>query len=159
MKNQTDQLIAQFFSDLLGYDPDIIIEHNENEISVQLNLDAQESGVVIGYRGEVLTSLQLILSLMVQPNYDIWFPVRLNVNDYRQQRNKALETLALNTASKALEFNKSIRLNNLSSYERRIIHSILSENDQIETHSEGEPQYRVLVVTPISQASHKIQTA
>lgn len=148
MNDNTNQLISDFFSTLLGFTPELEIEHQDESIQVQLNLPPEESGVIIGYRGEVLNSIQLVLSLMTQSHFDDWYPVRLNINDYREKRNKAIENLAETTASRVLDTNQPVRLTNLSSYERRLIHTILSENDQITTHSEGEDPNRVLIVSP-----------
>ena len=148
MSQISTQIINDFFSDLLGFESNPQIEATDDEIFVDLQLDPQFSGIVIGYRGEVLTAIQLLLSLMIQENHDNWLPVRVNVNDYRQQRQKALEELAQNTADKALKLQKPITLNNLSSYERRVIHTILSETPEITTFSEGEEPNRVLIISP-----------
>ena len=149
MKDQTNQLLQDFFYDLLGYEAEMEIDHKENEVHIQLELDPEQSGVVIGYRGEVLASIQLVLSLILQQHLEDWYPVRLNVNDYKEQRQKSLENLALNTADRVIETGSHFKLNNLSSYERRIVHATLSEHPEVTTFSEGDSPYRVLIIAPL----------
>lgn len=148
--DKTKILIEEFFTEILGDKPDIVIDQSDEEILVDLQLNPELSGVVIGYRGEVLTALQLILSLMIQTDQENWLPVRVNVNNYREQREEALENLARNTADRVLHSGQAMSLPNLSSYERRIIHNILSEIDGIESYSEGEGRNRVLIIAPFS---------
>jgi len=141
-------LISDFFSQVLGFEPEMEIKLNEHEILVELKLDPNDSGLLIGYRGEVLTALQLILSLMHQQQTNLELPLRLNINDYRQQREQALQTLAQNTAAKALATGHPISIGQLTSYERRLIHVFLADHQDVQTHSEGEAPHRVLVVSP-----------
>lgn len=143
-------LIIKFFEDILEEEPDIEIDINDEEIYIDLQLDPEHSGVVIGYRGEVLTAMQLILSMMLQKDRTAWVPVRVNVNNYREQRAEALENLAQNTADRVLSNNQALSLPNLSSYERRLIHNYLSEVDGVESYSEGEGIHRVLIIAPIA---------
>lgn len=147
MDNQT--LIKTFFNNLLDEDPEITIDTTEEEIRVDLQLSPDHSGVVIGYRGEVLTAIQLVLSLMIQEDRESWLPVRVNVNNYREQRAEALENLAKNTAQRVLDTGQAMSLPNLTSYERRLIHNILSETDGVESYSEGEGNQRILIIAPV----------
>lgn len=139
-------VITSFFADLLGEEPDLVISQEGNEILVDLQLNPELSGLVIGYRGEVLTAIQFVLSLMVQSDNETWLPVRLNVNNYREQRSEALEMLARNTANRVLETGQALSLPNLSSYERRLIHSVLAEVPGVISYSEGEGRNRVLII-------------
>ena len=68
-----------FFTDLLGFQPQLEITESQDQIDINLSLDPQDSGMFIGYRGEVLTAIQLILSLINQQQTDSWKPVRMNV--------------------------------------------------------------------------------
>lgn len=142
----TQQLINDFFYDLLGEEPDLEINITDQAVEVDLQIDPQMSGVVIGYRGEVLTAIQFILGLMVQNQLEEWLPVRLNINNYRQQRNQALDNLARNTARRVLETGQALSLPNLSSYERRQIHQVLGEIPGVVSYSEGEGRSRVLII-------------
>lgn len=142
------QLITEFFTQILGHEPDLEFDDSQGELYVDLQLDPEHSGVVIGYRGEVLAALQLVLSLIVQKNHGDWLPVRLNVNNYREQRADALQNLAENTANRVIQSGHAMSLPNLSSYERRLIHSTIAEIDGVESFSEGEGFERVLIISP-----------
>lgn len=148
MANDNISLIKDFFIELLGFEPEMLIEESNEEIQVGLQVEPDVSGVLIGYRGEVITALQTVLSLMIQTKGGEYFPVRLNVNNYKEQRSKALEGLAQSSAEKAISLGREIEISNLSSYERRIIHSYLGDNPEVETFSRGVGSGRVLVVSP-----------
>lgn len=149
MNQQTQDIITNFFAEILGEEPQLFINQDDTEISVDLELNPELSGVMIGYRGEVLAAMQLILSLIVQTHTGEWVPVRVNVNNYREQRAEALANLAQNTARRVLDSGTPLSIPNLSSYERRLIHSILSEIEGVASHSEGEGINRVLIVSPV----------
>lgn len=148
MDNDLHKIYQDFFNNLLGYEPDLEIIDDEQEISINLNLSPEDSGMFIGYRGEVLTAIQLILSLIFQKHTSSWKPVRMNVNDYRQRREATLISMAESAATKALETQEPVSITNLTSYERRIIHAHLSQREDIITHSEGIPPKRYLIVSP-----------
>lgn len=149
MTDTLEQLFIQFFNDLLDQQVDPQVTISDEQIEIDVQLDPNISGMVIGYKGEVLTSLQLVLALMAQKQLGEWRPVRVNVNDYRQQRMEALQNLAHNAADRAVSTGQPVALTHLSSYERRIVHSFLADNPQVSTHSEGEPPYRKLIITPL----------
>jgi len=148
MDDTTKQLFTDFFTELLGFSPDLDISESEEQITLQLQLEPQHSGVLIGYQGETLNAIQLILSLVYQRAHDDWKPIRLNINDYRQKRQQSLEALAGNAAAKAVTEGVSVSLTGLTSYERRIVHAFLTDDPSVVTHSEGEDPHRYLIVSP-----------
>lgn len=121
----------------------------EEQLSVQIDLPEELTGVYIGSHGDTITSLQLILSLMVSQRMGDWVRISLNVNDYKQKREETLYSLAENAATKALELNQEIVIPGLSSYERRLIHAYLSEKGQVKTESRGEKSGRQLFILPL----------
>jgi len=137
--------VTEFFTTLLGYAPELEVETTDDAIIIQVDIDQQDSGLLIGHRGEVLSAIQLIFALIQQQSGER-LPVRLNINDYRQQRQVALENLAHNAASKVVSRGQAVSLTGLSSYERRLIHTTLSEHPDVVTYSEGEEPHRNLVV-------------
>jgi spoIIIJ-associated protein len=147
-----EEMIVYFFTNLLGGQPQLQIEQSEDSVNVNLTLDPSLSGIVIGYHGEVLSASQLLLSLMLQQRTGKWTPVRINVNDYREKRQQTLESLALDSADKVVKTQTAVIVRNLSSFERRIIHSALSNYPGIVTHSEGNPPHRVLIISPAQPA-------
>jgi spoIIIJ-associated protein len=148
MQVDLQQTITSFFTDVLGQSPELQVNESPEEIEIHLTLDPSQSGAVIGYRGEVLSAIQLIISLIVQKHTGTWIPVRLDINDYRQLRAQAVETLAFNSAQKAIDTNQPVPLSNLSSYERRLVHTTLSDHPDVVTESQGEAPYRTLVISP-----------
>ena len=101
----------------------------------------------IGYRGNVLNSLQLILNNVANNDLNERVRVLLNIGGYKQKREKDLKDLAEKIAGTVIRKRKSITLEPMSSYERKIIHSALQDNSKVETHSIGEEPNRKIVVS------------
>lgn len=127
-----------------------------NEISYKINIVNNEilvefigdyAGKLIGYRGENLNSLQIILSSIVNKNYEDRVKVLLDIEGYREKREKTLEDLSVKISKTVMKTGKSITLEPMSAYERKIIHSKLQENNKIETHSIGEEPNRRIVIS------------
>ncbi len=106
-----------------------------------------EMGILIGKRGQTLDSLQYIISLVVNKESDSYIRVKVDTENYRERRKETLETLAKNIAYKVKRSRRSVALEPMNPYERRIIHSALQNDRYVETHSEGEEPYRKVVVT------------
>lgn len=119
----------------------------ENNI-LEIELEGPEMGVIIGKRGLTLDSLQYLTSLAVNRKVDNYTKIKLDTEDYRNRRKATLENLAKNTAYKAKRNKRSVSLEAMNPYERRIIHSALQDDKYVTTHSEGEEPYRHVVVVP-----------
>lgn len=117
-------------------------------IVVDIQLDEADSGVLIGYHGEKIDALQLIVNLLLNQNNLVYTPVQVDVNGYRDRRKQNLEELADKAALKATESGREILLPHLPSYERRIVHMYLQNRPDVTTYSEGEGEDRRLVVRP-----------
>ena len=104
-------------------------------------------GILIGKRGQTLDSLQYIISLVVNKESDAYIRVKVDTENYRERRKETLETLAKNIAYKVKRTRRSVALEPMNPYERRIIHSALQNDKYVDTHSEGEEPYRKVVVT------------
>ncbi len=111
-------------------------------------LDTQESGLIIGYHGEILESLQMILSLIVSKKIGHYVRVSLEVGDYKRNRTQYLERIAQEARQRALQEGRAIELPNLKSWERRIVHLLFQEDSQVTSESIGEGRDRILVVKP-----------
>lgn len=125
-----------------------IVEENDTTI-INLALPEEESGLFIGYRGETLLSLQRLIRLVFQEELGDKKYV-LNINEYREQRNKKLQELTESVARKVLETGNPYTFNSyFPSYERFLIHSIISTNPEfagLESVSEGEGKTRLLTI-------------
>lgn len=120
------------------------IDFEENIINIQLN------GEKIGYytqrNTDVVESLQFLIAVTVNKEFDGNFKITLNINDYREKSSERLENLALKTAKQVLKNKRKITLRSMSSYQRRIIHSKLHDIENITTFSVGtEPNRKVVV--------------
>ena len=118
----------------------------ENDI-IKINLKGPNMGLVIGYRGETLDSLQYLVSLVINKNHENPYKkVVLDAENYRHKREETLIKLAQKTAYKVKKSGRPYKLEPMNPYERRIIHSALQDKEGIFTYSEGEEPYRRVVV-------------
>ncbi|MEW8995647.1 RNA-binding cell elongation regulator Jag/EloR [Clostridium sp.] len=124
---------------------EIHIKEENNEINI--NLVGPNMGVLIGYRGETLDSLQYLVSLVVNKNHDEAYKrVILDTVNYRQNRQETLKKLAFKMGEKVRINGKTLKLEPMNPYERRVIHSTLQNNAYVTTHSEGDEPYRRVVI-------------
>ena len=123
------------------------VKYDEANNSMDIDLSGDEMGVLIGKRGQTLDSLQYLVSLVVNKNVDNYIRVKVDTENYRQRRKETLENLAKNIAYKVKRTKRSVSLEPMNPYERRIIHSALQSDPYVTTHSEGEGPYRKVVVT------------
>ena len=115
---------------------------------LDVSLDTDDTGMVIGYHGEVLEALQLVLSLMVSKRVDRYVRVSLEVGDYKKNRTEYLEQLAQQVKERAIEEHREQVLSSLKSWERRVVHMALQNDDEVTSESMGEGKERVLIVRP-----------
>ena len=127
---------------------EVTIEVEELD-GVQLNLSGKGLGVLIGRRGQALDALQYLLNLAVnRKSTDERIYFTIDVEDYRIRREEALIKIAKNATERAIKTRKDVKLEPMSRHERKIIHTVLQENERVETHSAGEEPYRYVIVTP-----------
>lgn len=147
-KNNVEKFIKEFLKNLgEEYKYDINIEKNE----INVKIDGGNSGTLIGYRGETLNALQHILSLIANKHTSAKVRVLLNVDGYKEKREKTLEELALKVSKTVIRTNKSITLEPMNAYERKIIHSKLQDMTDIRTHSIGEEPHRRIVIEKVNK--------
>lgn len=124
----------------------IDIDFDKEEKVVSINLSGPEMGVLIGKRGQTLDSLQHLVSLVINKNSEDYLRVKLDTENYRERRKTTLEHLAKNIAYKVKRTKRSMALEPMNPYERRIIHSALQNDNYVFTKSEGEEPFRHVVV-------------
>ena len=130
--------------DKMEIEANIEIEITEDHVNIRLT--GENIGIVIGRRGETLDALQYLLSLIINRHSDDYLRVVLDVADYRAKREETLQRLALRVAEKVVKTRHNMTLEPMNPYERRIIHSILQDQDNIDTQSIGEEPNRKVVV-------------
>ena len=121
----------------------------EEDYTIYIDINGNAAGTLIGYRGETLNSMQTILSTIANRGFNNKIRLILDIENYRQKREKTLEELAEKVSKTVLKTGKSITLEPMSAYERKIIHSKLQDNNKIETHSIGEGDNRRVVISKI----------
>lgn len=131
--------------DSMGIKSEIRIKE-END-AVKITLTGPDMGILIGYRGETLDSLQYLVSLVVNKGHETTYKrVVLDTENYRSKREETLKRLAQKVAGTVRRTGKLIRLEPMNPYERRVIHSALQDDRYIQTHSEGDEPYRRVVI-------------
>ena len=128
---------------------DVLNAMNMEEVKVTSTVDEEGalSITMIGKRGQTLDSLQYLTNRVANKMQDGYVRVKLDTEDYRRRRKETLENLAKNIASKVKRTRRTVALEPMNPYERRIIHSALQSDPAVSTHSEGEEPYRKVVVT------------
>lgn len=119
----------------------------EEDNTLRINLTGNKMGLIIGYRGETLDSIQYLVSLVVNKHYELPHKkVILDTENYRSKREETLKGVALKSAARVKKTRKSFKLEPMNPYERRIIHSALQDNPDVNTYSEGEEPFRRVVI-------------
>jgi len=144
-RNTIEELIEKFFS-LLEIEGTFTLEENGEILDVIM--ETRDSGMIIGYHGEGLESLQLFLSLAIARKLDRFIRISVEVDSYKKNRTEYLRTLAQQTKDRALEENKEQVLQSLKSWERRVVHLLLQNDEQVTSESAGEGRDRVLIIKP-----------
>jgi spoIIIJ-associated protein len=122
-------------------------EFDADNKEMVIDLSGDDMGVLIGKRGQTLDSLQYLTSLVVNKGEEDYIRVKVDTENYRKRRQDTLENLAKNIAFKVKRTKRSVSLEPMNPYERRIIHSALQNDKFVTTHSEGEEPFRHVVVT------------
>lgn len=141
-KNFLKQMIED-----MGIDCDIESRTEGNMIKFNIMCSEESDiGIIIGKRGETLDSLQYIVNLVTNRNSDTYIRVILDCNQYRSKRERSLQKLARRLADKAVQTGRDIKLEPMNPYERRIIHTYLQNDENVNTFSQGnEPNRRVII--------------
>lgn len=124
----------------------IDMKYDKENDNLDVDFSGDDMGILIGKRGQTLDSLQYLTSLVVNKDENNYIRVKLDTENYRSRRKDTLENLAKNIAFKVRKTRKSVSLEPMNPYERRIIHSALQGNKYVETYSEGNEPYRHVVV-------------
>jgi len=125
----------------------VIVNIEVKDRNINIDLVGDDMGVLIGKRGQTLDSLQYLVSLVVNKETDAFYRIKLDTENYRNRRKQTLENLAENIAFKVKKTKRSVSLEPMNPYERRIIHAALQNDKYVTTSSEGEDPNRYVVVS------------
>lgn len=148
-ENMAEENVKNFLDDFISKLPtnDLKYEIRRDKSDLLVNITGEDTGYLIGYRGNVLNSIQVILNNIANKGINERVRILLNIGGYKEKREKDLKELADKIAGTVIRKRKAITLEPMSSYERKIIHSRLQENTKVETHSIGEEPNRRIVVS------------
>lgn len=148
LKENSSDTARNFLSDVIeGMGVYAEIEVFEEDNNVYMELKGDDIGILIGRRGETLDALQYLISLVVNRNSNTYKRVVLDTENYRKKREETLVKLARRLANRVIKYGKTITLEPMNPYERRIIHSSLQNNKKIRTYSIGDEPNRKVVIS------------
>lgn len=142
-KKNLTVFLDEFSTKFEDFDYDINV--NGNDINVELK--GNDSSKLIGYRGETLNSIQIVMSTIANKNVMGKVRIILDIAGYREKRKKVLEDLADKISKTVIKTGKTIMLEPMPAYERKIIHTRLQNNEKVKTFSKGEEPYRKIVIS------------
>ena len=148
-KETVEDKVIGFISDVcktMNLEVEIISSYDENTKDMHIELKGPEMGVLIGKRGKTLDALQDLARIVANKGTEDYVRVKIDTENYRKRRRDTIENLAKNVAYKVKKTRKSVSLEAMNAYERRIIHSVLQNDKYVTTYSEGEEPYRHVVV-------------
>lgn len=148
-KETVEDVVRTFLTDMfavMNLEVNIEISYNEDNRTMDVELKGPEMGVLIGKRGKTLDAIQDLTRIVANKGTEDYVRVKIDTENYRKRRRDTIENLARNIAYKVKRTKKSVTLENMNAYERRIIHSTLQNDRYVVTHSEGEEPYRHVVV-------------
>lgn len=117
-----------------------------DEENVFVDIEGKDSGTIIGKRGQTLDAIQYLTSLVVNKDTEKYIRVVIDAENYRAKRERTLEQLGNRLADKVKRTGKSVRLEPMNPYERKVIHATLQSRPEVMTRSEGEEPYRRVII-------------
>lgn len=152
IKNDPIEEAIQFLKNVcLQMEVEVQVNSRTDGKHVYFELSSEKAGFLIGKRGQTLNALQSLTQLVLNRFSDQFFLLHMDIENYRERREESLVILANRLANKAIRENKQVSLEPMPSYERRVIHTALAENDKITTYSVGTDPNRHLVIAPKKQ--------
>ena len=142
---KVSEKIKEFFDSIL--EKDIKCEVKVEDFCINVKIDGENINNLIGYRGATINAMQTLASAIANKHSTSKIVVTVDVGNYREKREKTLEDLAEKISERVIKTRKSITLDPMTAYERKIIHTKLQDNDKVKTFSKGEEPRRRVVIT------------
>ena len=156
-KKDIEEIAKNFLEDMLSnmsVKAEVSTLYDQEKSTIDMNINGEDMGIVIGKRGQTLDAIQYLVSLVVNKNSDSYIKIKVDTENYRIRRKETVENLARNIASKVKRTKKSVALEPMNPYERRIIHSALQGDKFVETYSEGEDPYRKVIIASKKKSNY-----
>ena len=122
------------------------ITAKEGGDALYIDIQGKDSGTIIGKRGQTLDAIQYLTSLVVNKDQEKYTRVVVDAENYRTKREKTLEMLAIRLANKVVKTRRSVKLEPMNPYERKVIHATLQNHPYVTTKSEGQDPYRRVII-------------
>jgi len=116
---------------------------------LNVTLEGENLGLLIGFRGETLNAVQLFLEIALYRKVNEWVPVTLDIAGYRKEREEQVKKLAEKFCDRAKFFAKSVELAPMFSYDRMIVHTVVSTFPGLKSESTGEGKFRRVIISPV----------
>ena len=149
VKTSPEELVKEFLDSVfkaMDMEVELDIKVDEDEKMIDVELKGDDMGILIGKRGQTLDSLQYLTNLALNKHSDNYFKVKVDTEDYRNRRKETLENLAHNIAYKVKRTKRSVELEPMNPYERKVIHATLQSHPCVTTRSEGRDPYRRVII-------------
>jgi len=139
----------EFTTELLRHmDVSARVVGEADEEAVNIRIEGDDLGILIGRKGQTLQSMQYLISLAVNRQDGEWMRINLDIGDYRVRREESLRALAHRAARRVQDSGRRVALGAMTAAERRIVHQAVNEYDGVTTQSEGQEPYRRVVILP-----------
>lgn len=145
-QEKAKKTLIAFLDDFVSKMPSMHYEIKSDAEYIYVILNGENAGKLIGYRGETLNAMQVILSSIASNGLENKAHIILDIEDYRAKRKKALEELADKLTRTVIRTGKQVTLEPMSAYERKVIHNRLQDSQRVRTYSVGEEPYRKVVI-------------
>jgi len=149
MTNRED-IIKNKINEILGYigiTPELSVKQNEDNLYL-VDISGNDLSFLIGYRGESLDAFQNLVNQMLFKQLNEWVQVVLDINGYKNQKQGKIEQIAKRFIDKVRFLGYEVELPPMEAYERRYVHMLLSQYDDVESESRGEGRDRRVVIRP-----------
>lgn len=143
-KKKIEKFLNDYFEKL---EVELNVESKYEDHVLKVDINGEKAGLIIGYRGETLEALQMLISTMINRGKEIHIKILVDAENYRKKRAKTLEELALKIANTVVSKRKSFALEPMVAFERKIIHETLQNHPKVKTASTGEEPYRKVVIS------------
>lgn len=151
LKSDVIEFSKEYLINLLngmGFD-NIQLETQRKENYIKITIHSDNNSLLIGKGGRTLSSIQNILRSVLSNKTDMYINIILDVENYKEKQQRNIEKLAIKLAKEVRKTKEPITMDSMNSYERRLVHSVLSEFKGVTTESEGEEPNRKVVIKPV----------
>lgn len=150
LKSDVLEYSKEFLKDVItGMGLDIQLETQRKENHLKITLHSDNNSILIGKNGKTVSSLQTLLRQSIFVKTGIYANVVLDVENYKEKRDKSIEFLAKKLAREVEKTKVEVKMDCMNSYQRRLVHNILSNNKKVTTISEGEEPNRYVIIKPV----------